>query len=610
MYIRRTSIKSRRGGEPYFTYRLVESVREGTRIRQRTVTNLGRHFDVPRDQWPTLVQRVEELLHGQQDLLGTELEAGLSSVAEHIAAQVTHARARRADDAETGPDFQEVDINSVESLRPRSVGLEHITLSAIQQLGLDDHLEALGINGNQRAAMLGNVVARMVAPSSELGTWHWLQQRSALGELIDFDYEKMPLMSLYRASDLIFKHKSGLEDYLYSRERSLFDFDEVITLYDLTNTYFEGNARANANAARGHSKEKRSDCPLVTLALVLDGSGFPRRSEILPGNVSEPGTLETMMKVLHPEAESAVESHRPTVVLDAGIATEANIAWLVEHHYRYLVVSRKRHRFFHPDNAETIRVQADGAPQIQVERVVNDDRSEVQLYCHSAQREEKDRAIQTQASQRYEAALEKINAGLGRKGTVKKYDKVLLRLGRLKEQYARASQHYETVVDYDEESGLATRIGWQRRTTIDQTTPGVYCLRSNQMEWDPGRLWHTYTLLTDLEAVFRCLKSELGLRPVFHHKTDRVSGHLFISVLAYHVVHTIRTQLKGCGIDLSWEGIRRIMASRQRITTQLKRADGRTVHVRKATRAEHAQQQLYDALGISARAGRTEKVVF
>ncbi|MCH8177231.1 MAG: IS1634 family transposase [Proteobacteria bacterium] len=606
MYIRQTAIKSRRNGEPYQTHRLVESVREGQHVRQRTIVNLGSHFNVPREQWPALVLRIEQIVSGQQDLLGNDLDSRWVGSAEQIAAQVLLAKSPRSEETDAAQDIQEVDVNSLELLRPRSVGVEHLAVSALQQLGLDSKLTELGLNGRQCGAILGNIVARMTAPKSELGTYQWLRNSSAVGELIDFDYSKISLMSLYRASDVLFKHKASIESFLYQQERSLFDFEEIITLYDLTNTYFEGQAKSNANAARGHSKEKRSDCPLVTLAIVLDGSGFPKRSEIFPGNVSEPGTLEVMLKALHTDDSP----HQPTVVLDAGIASEENVAWLKSHEkeYKYLVVSRKR--TLPPMNLETAEIIAgrDGEPEIHVERVINDS-GEVELYCHSSQREEKDRAIEVLMAKRYEAALERVNAGLSRKGTVKKYDKILIRLGRLKQRYPRASQYYEVEVDHDDDSGLATAIRWQRTKSIDETHPGVYCLRSNQTEWDGNTLWRTYTLLTDLEAVFRCLKSELGLRPIFHHKTCRVSSHLFICVLAYHLVHTIRSQLKSCGIDLSWEGIRRVMAPQQRVTTQLKRADGRTLHIRKSTRAEHAQQEIYDALGISNRPGRIEKVI-
>jgi transposase len=410
-------------------------------------------------------------------------------------------------------------------------------------------------------------------------------------------------MALYRISDQLLKHKGALEGFLYQQERTLFDFEEVITLYDLTNTYCEGTATGNTNAALGRSKEKRSDCPLVTLALVLDASGFPKRSEIFAGNVSEPKTLAQMLGKL----TSQHRDKAPTVVLDAGIASEENIAWLLEHGYRYLVVSRKRYREFDPDAAVLIKEDEDVT--IRAQRRVNADTGEVELYCHSSQREEKERAIANLFAQRFEAALAKLAEGLHQKGTVKRYDKVLERLGRLREKYARAAQYYDVTVEHEEASGKATAIGWQRTTPIAETLPGVYCLRTNEDAWDEATLWRTYTMLTDLEAVFRCLKSELGLRPIFHRKTDRVSGHLFISVLAYHLVHTIRFQLKAAGIQLSWEGIRRALAGQDRVTVTLKRADGKTVHIRKTTRAEPRQQAIYDALGISDRPGRTEKTV-
>ena len=514
------------------------------------------------------------------------------------------AKSLRPEATDAAEDIQQVDVNSLEFLRPRSVGVEHLAVSALQQLGLDVKLTELGLSGKQSAAILGNLVARVTAPKSELGTYKWLNNTSAVGELIDFDFSKIPLMALYRGSDVLLKHKDSIEAYLYQQERSLFEFEDVITLYDLTNTYFEGQATSNADAARGHSKEKRSDSPLVTLAIILDGSGFPKRSEIFPGNISEPGTLEVLLNALH----AGTTTHQPTVVLDAGIASEANITWLKEREYKYLVVSRKR--TLPPvdfEKSEAIK-DRDGKSEVRVERVINAS-GEVELYCHSLQREEKDRAIESQMAQRYEEALVRLNAGLSLKRTVKKYGKILIRLARLKQRYPRASQHYQVEVDHDEDSGLATEIRWSRIKSIDETHPGVYCLRSNETEWDGNTLWRTYTIADGSRSGFRCLKSELGLRPIFHHKSSRVSGHLFICVLAYHLVHTVRSQLKHCGIDLSWEGIRRVMAPQQRVTTQLKRPDGRTLHIRKSPRAEHAQQEIYDSLGISSQLGRIEKVV-
>jgi len=602
MYIRRTSIKSRRNGEPYYTYRLVESVRIAGKVRQRTLLNLGRHFDLPREQWPLLAQRIEQLTNRQEDLAPVELDAQWEATAQQYSALVIRAKAQ-LDESPAQADYQSLDVNSLEMVRPRSVAVEHVSLAALRQLGLDNKLQQLGFNGRQQAAAIGTIIGRMTAPGSELSTHHWLAEHSALGELIDYDFAAMNLQQLYRISDRLWRHKNALEDFLYRRERSLFEFDEVITLYDLTNTYFEGSARANANAALGRSKEKRSDCPLVTLALVLDSSGFPRRSEVFAGNASEAKTLAQMVAKLTPSDAT----HKPTVVLDAGIATEDNIAWLVDNGYRYIVVSRRRHRQF--DARQAVWIKNEGQQRIQAQRVVNPKTGEVELYCHSSQREEKEQAIQALFAKRLEGALEKLAAGLHRKSCVKRYDKVLERIGRLKQRYARAARYYDITVEPDPDSDKAKTIHWQRNKTIDDTLPGVYCLRTNQTDWNEATLWHTYTMLTDLEAVFRSLKSELGLRPVFHRNTARVSGHLFISVLAYHLVHTLRFQLKACDIHLSWEGLRRELKGQDRVTVELKREDGKTVHVRKATRAEPRQQLIYDALGISDRPGSTEKTV-
>ena len=351
---------------------------------------------------------------------------------------------------------------------------------------------------------------------------------------------------------------------------------------------------------RGRSKEKRNDCPLVTLGLILDGSGFPRTSEVFPGNASEPETLERMLTQLNSQKGS-------TVVMDAGLASEENIAWLVAQGYRYLVVSRKRKRAFDPAQAVTVKETPGQAVRIQ--RVVNTATGEIELHCHSQAREQKEQAMQDRFSERFESALQSLSEGLSKKGTTKRYDKVLERIGRLKEKYSRAAQHYAIQVEHNEQSGKATRIHWERKEKAhtQATHPGVYCLRTNLSEWDETTLWNTYTMLTDLEAVFRSLKSELGLRPIYHQKATRIEGHLFITLLAYHLVQTIRTQLKSQGIHDSWETLRRKMDNQQRITVSLKQADGKTLHIRKATRAEPHQKVIYEALGISTQPGQVQK---
>jgi transposase len=224
----------------------------------------------------------------------------------------------------------------------------------------------------------------MAAPGSERATSRWLRERSALGDLRGADFEAMPPMRLYRTSDRLIRHRDAIEDALFSRIQDLFALSVTVTLYDLTNTYFEGTATGNTKAARGRSKEKRADCPLVTLGLVLDSSGFVRRSKMFAGNVAESTTLAEMLKGL--AAPKAA-----LIIMDAGIATAANITWLKQQDYRYLVVSRERGRQFDADQAvETLTASNE---TIRLQRVLSEDEQEVRLYCHATGRETKETAI-------------------------------------------------------------------------------------------------------------------------------------------------------------------------------------------------------------------------
>ena len=337
-------------------------------VRQHTLLNLGVDFSLPREQWPDLTKRIEEILGGQQALF--DIDCNVEKLAQGYASRIILSQQDVGDTDDR--DYREVDLDSIETSRPRSVGGEHVTLEALRFLGLEEKLGELGFNGPQTAAALGTIIGRACEPGSERATHAWLQERSALGELIGYDFDNLSLYSLYQVSDQLLGKKAALEQHLYERERNLFGLQETITLYDLTNTYFEGQSKGNALAAHGHSKEKRSDCPLVTLGLVLDSSGFPRRSHVYEGNVNEPKTLSAMLRDLEQGGTSAGD--KPTVVMDAGIATEENIAWLREHGYPYLVVSRKKHRQF--DEASSLVVKKDEQCTVRVQKVFDEETQE------------------------------------------------------------------------------------------------------------------------------------------------------------------------------------------------------------------------------------------
>ncbi len=598
MYIRQTTTQRKSDDVIYQTYRLVESTRIGDKVRQHTLLNLGSHYPLPREQWGALTDRIEGILHHQASLF--PVEPDIEAEAKRLASKLIRKNKEYAP-SEEGADYRTVDVDSLELSELRSVGIESIAYNAFQALELDSKLAALGLNGAELAAATGTIIGRMAAPGSELSTHTWLQEVSGLGELIDYDFDQCSLARMYRVSDVLLKHKDVLETHLFERERTLFNLDCTITLYDLTNTFFEGTAKGISLAAYGRSKEKRSDCPLVTLGLVLDSSGFPRNSKIFKGNASEPATCKEMVETLE-----ASESN-PLIVMDAGIATEKNLAWLKEKGYRYLVVSRKRHQEW--DEEKSCLVRKKGDNEVRIYSKHNEQTNETELYCRSSLRAAKEEAMDNQCEQRFVEQMKSLAEGLSKKGCTKHYDKVMLSIGRLKHKYARVAQFYDIKLTKEKKGTNAVSLSFERINHDTKEYAGVYCLRTNIPDWDDERLWRTYIMLTDLEAVFRSMKSELGMRPIYHQKTDRMKGHLWITLLAYHLVHYIRLRLKDHDNHDSWQTLRNTMYTHMRLTTTMRTKKGDTLHIRKASRPEVWQQTIYKALGLSYNPGGTMKTI-
>ncbi|MCU0691041.1 MAG: transposase [Polyangiaceae bacterium] len=343
-------------------------------------------------------------------------------------------------------------------------------------------------------------------------------------------------------------------------------------------------------------------CPLLTLGLVLDASGFVRRSEVFAGNVVEGTTWAGMLEGLGAPAGALV-------VMDRSMATEANLAWLRAQGYRYLVVSRERHRQFDADAATSIKT-ASGDP-IAVQRVVGAAGEEVRLDCSSARRAHQEAGIAERFCQRFEAALQALHEGLARPRTTKRIDKLWERIGRLKAHSHGAGQHYRITIEPDADGVHAQAIRWERQPVNGTllTHPGVDCLRTNELTWESEQLWRIDTMLNALEAVFRSLKSELGLRPVDHQTAARAEGHLFITVLADQFVQVIRRRLQAHGITERWSTLRAILAGQGRVTATFRRPDGSTLHVRKATQPEPAQLAIIRALGSDPTPGGVQNMI-
>jgi transposase len=601
MYIKRVK-KSHRGSSKVYEYlHLVENLRTEKGPRQRLILNLGSVHVAP-NQYKELANCIEAMLTGQQQLFTSDRK--IQKLARTASDKI---RAKKAtDQPETvdhtpATDYQNVDVASIEANQVRSLGAEYICHCMWKDLKIDDLLISQGISKHTLPLMQALVVGRLVSPGSELHTWNWAQHRSAIYEFTGQPL-RLSLNSLYRAGDRLFDCKDALEEHLAAREKDLFDLPERICLFDLTNTYFEGQASVNSKANRGHSKEKRSDCKLVTLALVVDELGFAKYSRMYPGNQPECRTLPQMIESLVALRPNLAKDR--TVVIDRGIATEENIAYLKANGFHYIVVQRGKADFT-PDDTQTMKiVRHNEHYTLEVKR--RDSGEETLLLCRSTGRQGKDQGIRSRQERLFIERLQYYHNGLDKKGRTKCYPKVVEMIGRLRQKYPRASKLYEVEVMADSTPGPKARakaIVWKKRPCYDahRRFEGCYVLRTDRTDLTDIQIWETYGMLTRVESAFRSLKSSLGLRPNFHQNEERSDTHLFISVLAYHILCSIEYQLRLCGDHRFWATIRDVLSTHQRLTVEYNvKEQGQVLrnHLRLCSTAEPEHRQIYHSLNL------------
>jgi transposase len=592
MFIRTVTKSNGNSSKKYRFQQLVESVRTGKGVRQRLLLSLGR-LSLPKEKWPRLVNRIKAIVGNQQSLFPEDAE--IERLAQKFALQFIDKHG-----VDTASEhYQTVDVDSLESHRVRHVGGEYLGLEFFKKLQLAECLKRCGLSDRQIEIATLLIIGRLVHPGSERHLHRWAQDISGLDELLNTDFTQLSLNSLYKVSDVLFTHKDAIESHLRIREKDLFSLDETIILYDLTNTYFEGRATLNPKAKFGRSKEKRSDCKLLALGLVIDGMGFPKTSKIFSGNQSEPETLLNMVESLKQKDPTNIQ--KPTVVIDAGIATDENLKALKDH-YHYIAVSRKK--ITPPASDDCIVVKQTKQNKIEAARITGKD--EVLLYCKSNLKQQKERSMQGRLRQNFEEQLTYLAKSIHKKGCTKRYDKVLERIGRLKEKYKQIARYYE--IHVEERDALACRITWKYlQEQSDQRFSGSYFLRTDRFDLSEKEIWSIYIMLTQLEDSFRTLKTDLLLRPIFHQKENRSDAHIFITLLAYHLLHSIRSCLKKQGIHVSWRQIRDRMATHCRVTNRLKTKDGRLLFIRKCSEPEDFHKTIYDALNMGQSPGKTKK---
>jgi transposase len=467
-----------------------------------------------------------------------------------------------------------------------------VALEAWNELGLTDVLEGLNMPKKQIATAQLMVANRLIEPLSEWALIDWAE-RTALPELLDLRITKTTKDRLYRTSDALLGHREIIEKKLRDTEKTLFSSRRKLVLYDVTNTHFEGLCESNPKAKHGKNKQKRNDCRQVAVGMAFDEQGNALAHEVFAGNMADTSTLKHILSRL----DQLDVGEKPVVVLDAGFASEANIALLKELGYAYLINITRGSRTKYADAfAEEDFTPIPDRPanqQVEVKTITDpDDPGQQLILCQSQQRRHKEVAMVSNAEARFLADATALHDRI-EKGRLKKPHLIEQKIGRLQKKHPRVNRFYTL-----ERHGTGLRIQRDDEKMEEALSLcGSYVLKTDQSV-DAVTLWELYMSLLKAESGFRMLKSSLGLRPNHHQLEDRVDGHIFISILAYHLLNSIRKKLERSGDHREWNTIRRILRTHSLVSTRLPLKDGRIVTIRKPSNPDAEQARIYTALGI------------
>ena len=548
MFLRRTTRTHK--GKTYVNYQLVESVRTPKGPRQNTICSLGDLGPGPREEWARRARKLEHAVAGQEDLLersDPEVDRVLDKAKAKHAADAQRTAQMPGLGSDDGGHIT-VDPKLITTELHREAGTVHVGYQSWRRIGLDEILEQQGLSERTRQLACAMTMSRLIHPVSENAMPAWIR-RTALADILGRDFDELAEDALYRVLDALHPHRAAIETALVERERSLFNLDPTIYLYDLTSTYFEGLAAANPKAKRGHTRDGRPDCKQVVIGLVVGREGFPICHEVFAGNTQDVTTLETMLDRL---AARGCLTAGATIVMDRGMASAENILLLESRKLHYIIASRQTERdrwlaSFADDVAFTqvIRQPSPTNPNQKKTRVdVQLVRSEGCNYvlCRSEQRIEKDKAIREKHERRLIADLEKLSNRIasGKLTEAKKIDEAI---GRLKERYPRVARFYEMSRDAKSKSFAYKKVDAKYR--VAQQLDGTYLLKTDRTDISADEGWRIYTLISRAEDAFRDMKSPLAERPIFHHLEHRVESHVFVCLLAFHLLVAKRSHLVG-----------------------------------------------------------------
>jgi len=583
MFLKKIIKKDRNNIPKYVQYRLCESFRLNNKVRHRTIFNLGILNNYNEHERKLLADRIEDIIYGNKNLIFNNIPLKIENKARYFAdliiKQGIFVQSKSTDHAspeEEKPEYEEINVNSLENRDVREIGAEWVVKQTIDKFKVKELLTSLGMDKKQITLSYINWISRTVNPTSELGTEKWLQRNTGLTELFNLQDNKVTRHQLYHISRELYKNKDKIEKHFTDQTGAMFDLNDKIILYDLTNSYFEGRMLLSKKARFGLSKEKRNDCKLIVLALVTNTRGFIRYSRIYRGKMSDCTTLATTIEEL--ESNSFTTIKKPTVVLDAGIATEENLKMLKSKNYHYVCISRAALTEYSCQPGTTSEIMDKNNRVIEIKKADQNKNDDLYLYVKSSSKQKKQSSINEKLSARFEESLEAIKESLGKKRGIKTIEKVYERIGRLKSKYPRVSNNYNITTKQDD--GKIYEITWEKKPKKNEE-PGIYFIRTSYAkETQQETIWNIYNCIREIESTFRCLKTELCIRPNFHQKDENIEAHIHLGLLAYQIVSIIRYQLKKAGINDSWKTLLAKMNTQKIMTTSFVDKQDHKIHIR------------------------------
>ena len=612
MYIVKKETKDKKTGSVYYFHQLVENIKTETgKNKKRVVFHLGL-LNLPDDKIKILGKMIELRIYGRKE---TSRYPKLEKIADQALIKYRDKQkleVKVQKEAEAAQ-FVEIDLKSTNQTSCRSVGCEIICEFFWRQLHLSAILRECKFSWKEIDLVKVILFGRLISPGSELQTIYWFFNQSSLLETLSSDLKKTGKDAFYEISDLLYANKDKIEHLLREKTKQLFPYSDTIYLYDLTNTYFEGRKLNSRLCKRGKSKEKRTDCPLVTLALVVDQKGFPIHSRIYRGNQSEPLTMKDIITQLYDSSEDyLVYLEKPAIAMDKGIATKENLDYLKQHNYSYFIIERRNvinlYKEEFSDIQETGTAYETRSKQtIYLKRIDEENCTRVLVY--SPRKMEKESAITGRKEERFLEDINRLTVSIS-KGTIKDEKKIHQRIGRIKERYGAISSLYEIKLINDKcKIGCISELKLEKKIkpviNKKRDLPGCYVIETDRKDIETEEIWEFYMTLHEVESAFRSIKTDLGTRPIYHQLDSRIESHLFISVLSYTILKSVIFSLREKGeYNASWTTIRQKLSNHMRSTTIQTSKSGDIYHTRVTGIPEKDAQEIYDLLNIPVKSDR------